>query len=251
MARTMIQPRRMRRMIAIRSGLVATLMVACMIVTACGTSTPPPSAATLLARAASAFDQMTSFHFALTAQHLGDSDPLPVTQATGDVQRPDKLTATATVTTAIGPVQVKLIIIGQQEWITNPLTGLFQPTTGYAGLLAIFNAQQGVGAALTQLQQPSTSQSSSAAAGDCWKIKGTLPASAVAAAVNGATAGNSSVATTVCVGQKDNELYSVTLAGQVSQTDTADTVRVFTLTQFNQPVTIAAPSVTPSLTPTA
>lgn len=248
MARTMIwsrRTRRSRRVFAIQTGLGAALVVACMLASACGGSAAP-SAAALMARAATAFDQVTSFHFTLTAQHLGASDPLPVTQATGEVQRPDKLSATALVASPFGQVQVKLIIIGQQEWITNPLTGLFQPTTGYASLLAIFNAQQGVGAALTQMRQPSTPQTSSSATGDCWKITGALPTSAVAGVVNGAAASNASVPTTVCVGATDNELYSVTLAGPVSLTDTAQTVRVFTLSKFNQPVTIAAPIITPT-----
>jgi hypothetical protein len=229
---------------------VAALILTCLLASACGGSTAP-SATVLLTRAATAFDQVTSFHFALVAQHLGASDPLPVTQATGEVRRPDKLSATATVASPFGPVQVKLVIIGRQEWITNPLTGAFQPTTGYDGLLAIFNAAQGVGAALTQLRQPSTPQRASAAAGDCWKISGSLPASAVAAVVNGAAAANASVPATVCVGTADNELYSVSFVGPVSQTDTAQTARAFTLTQFNQPVTITAPDVTPGLTPAA
>lgn len=251
MARTVIGSRRApvarktHHALAVRTGLGVALVVVCMIASACGGSTTP-SATALLARSASAFDQVTSFHFALTAQHLGDSDPLPVTQATGDVQRPDKLSATALVASPFGSVQVKLVIIGQQEWITNPLTGAFQPTTDYAGLLAIFDARQGVGAVLTHLRQPSTPQSSSSAAGNCWKISGALPASAVAGVVNGAAGSNSSVRTAVCIGTADNALYSVTLAGPVAQTDTAQTSRTFTLTGFNQPVTITAPVITPT-----
>jgi hypothetical protein len=226
--------------------MVGALLAACVLVTAACGDTPPPSAATLLARARTAFSQLTSFHFELTAQHLGTNDPLPITEAAGDVHRPDQLSVTATVNSAFGPVQVKLIILGQREWITNPLTGAFQPTTDYAGFLTIFDAQQGVGAALAQLQNPSAPQSSSAAAGDCWKISGTLPASAVAGVVNGAAGSNASVPTTVCIGKSDNELYSVTLTGAVAQTDTAQTSRTFALTQFNQAGTITAPAVTPT-----
>ena len=221
--------------------------MALLILPACG-SAPASNATTLLARAASKFDQLTAFHFVLTAQHLGTTDPLPVTQAVGDVRRPDMLSTTATVTSAFGPVQVKLIIIGQQEWITNPLTGTFEPTSDYAGLLAIFDARQGVGAALAHLRQPSAPQSASAAAGSCWKISGTLSASAIAAVVNGAAGSNQSVPASVCIGQTDDELYSVTLAGPVSRTDTPQTTRTFTLTNFNVPVTITPPALTPTAT---
>jgi lipoprotein LprG len=233
----------------LRVGFVTALLGACLLTTsACQSGPSTPSAASLLAQSQAAFNQLSSFHFALAAQNLGDTDPLPVTQATGDVQRPDELSTTATVNSPLGALQIKLIILGQQEWITDPLTGAFNPTTDYGGFLDIFDAQHGVGAALANLANPSTPQSSSAAAGDCWKISGTLPASAIASVVNGATGSNASVPASVCIGKSDHELYSVTFSGAVSQTDTAKTTRTFVLTKFNQPVTITPPA---SASPTA
>ncbi|HEX8729851.1 MAG TPA: LppX_LprAFG lipoprotein, partial [Ktedonobacterales bacterium] len=229
-----------------KDACAVALLVACMLASAACSDSSGPSAATLLAQAQTAFSQLTSFHFTLAAQHLGGNDPLPITQATGDVRRPDQLSVTASVVSALGPVQVKLIILGSQEWITDPLTGAFQPTTNYAGFLANFDAQQGVGATLTQLRNASTPQSSSAAAGACWKISGTLPASAVAGVVNGAAGSNASVPTSICIGKSDSELYSISLAGAVSQSDPAQTSRTFALTRFNQPVTITAPVPTPT-----
>lgn len=231
------------RWATLRAILAAALLAACLLAAAaCESGPSTPSAASLLAQAQSAFNQLSSFHFALTAQNLGDTDPLPVTQATGDVQRPDKLSTTATVNSPLGPVQVKLVILGQQEWITDPLTGTFNPTTQYGGFLNIFDAQHGVGAALANLASPGAPQSSTAAAGDCWKISGSLPASAIASVVNGAAGSNASVPASVCIGKSDHELYSVTFSGAVSQTDTAKTTRTFVLTRFNQPVTITPPA---------
>lgn len=231
----------------LRAALTLALLSACLLATAaCESGPSTPSAASLLAQAQTAFAQLNSFHFALTAQNLGDTDPLPVTQATGDVQRPDKLSTTATVSSPLGPVQVKLIILGQQEWITDPLTGTFNPTTEYGGLTGIFEAQHGVGAALSGIQSPVTPQSSTAAAGDCWKISGTLPASAIAGVVSGGPSANGAVTASLCIGKADHELYSATFSGAVSQSDTAKTTRTFVLTNFNQPVTIAAPVLTPA-----
>lgn len=226
---------------------MAALLAICVVATAaCESSPTTPSAASLLSRAQTAFNQLSSFHFALTAQNLGDSDPLPVTQATGDVRRPDSMSATATVNSAFGTLQVKLIILGQREWITNPISGAFEPTTEYGGFTGIFDAQHGVGAALSALQSPATPQSSSSAAGPCWKISGTLPASAIAGVVSGGPSPSSTVATSVCIGKSDHELYSVTFTGAVAQSDTAKTTRTFVLTKFNQPVTIVAPVLTPT-----
>lgn len=218
-----------------------SVLVLVLAMTACGEA--PPSAATVLKNAQTKFDQTKSFHFTLTASHLGDKDPLPITSATGDVERPDKLSASATVVTAGFTVNEKLIVIGQQEWITNPLTGAWEADNDFSGFATIFDAQKGVGAILVALQQPATPQSSKANNVPCWKITGSAPASALAGVVGtGATAtATQSVPTTVCIGQQDNELYSVTLAGPITDTDTAQTTRTFTLSNFDQPVTIQPP----------
>lgn len=238
-------PRRARGGVRM-AAMTALLALSLVAVAACASGTTTPSAAAVLANARLAFNQLTAFHFTLVASHLGDSDPLPITQASGDVKRPDQLSTTATVNSAFGEVQVKLIILGSQEWITNPITGSYQTTTGYGGFLTIFDPQHGVGAALEGLQNPSTPQDSSSSAGACWKISGTLEPGAVAGVVSGtATSSTANIPTTVCIGKSDNELYSITLSGAISQTDTAQTTRTFVLTKFNQAVTISAPSVTP------
>lgn len=226
----------------VSSSALVLLAIVLLALSACGT--PPPSAATVLKNAQTKFDQTKSFHFTLTASHLGANDPLPITSASGDVQRPDELSAAATVVTAGFTVNEKLIIIGQQEWITNPLTGAWEPTNDFGGFATIFDAQQGVGAILLALQQPSAPQSSKSNNVPCWKITGNAPASAISAVAGAVSAGSATaqpVPITVCIGQNDNELYSVTLAGPITDTDTSQTVRTFTLSNFDQPVTIQPP----------
>ncbi len=208
---------------------------------ACATSSGLDSAHILL-RAGARFQATQSFHFALTASHLGANDPLPITAASGDVQRPDKLKASATANVAGFAVQTQLIILGQSEWISNPLTGQFQPTQDYGNLLTIFDAQQGVGAILAHLDKPSAPVSSTSASGTCWKISGTVSASDLAAVVGGGDTTAKAVPVTVCIGKSDDQLYSATLNGAVLASDTAETTRTFVLSAFDQPVTIQAPA---------
>lgn len=232
-----IGPHAARRTIARCSVLLLCALL--LAVAACGAA--PPSAATLLKEAQTKFDQTKSFHFTLTAAHLGANDPLAITSASGDVQRPDELSTTATVVTAGFTISEKLIIIGQQQWITNPLTGAWETTNEYGGFATIFDAQNGVGAILVALQHPSTPQSSSSNNVPCWKIAGTISASAVAGVVGSDITSAQSVPTTVCIGQKDSELCSVTLSGPITSTDTPQTTRTFTLSNFDHPVSIQPP----------
>lgn len=223
------------------SSPMALLVMAVIALAGCG-GPATPDAATLLKGAQAKFDQTKSFHFVLDAAHLGASDPLPVTNAVGDVQRPDQLSAKATVVTQGLSFNVTLIIVGQQEWISDPLSGQYRSTTEFGTLLTIFDAQQGVGAVLRHMQQPSTPQDSSAGDAPCWKVTGKVATSDLAAIVGGTVLPDATVPTSVCVGKSDNELYSVTLSGPVTGTDTPQTMRAFTLSKFDQPVSIQTPA---------
>src|SRR5260370_22707070 len=137
--------------------LAAPLAMAALVSVAlasCGNSSSALSASTILQRAQVRFEATSTFHFALQASHLGANDPQPITSATGDVQRPDQLKANMTANLSGFTLQLQLIIIGQREWISNPLTGAFGSTQDYGSLLTIFDAQRGFGAILTHLQQP-------------------------------------------------------------------------------------------------
>lgn len=224
-----------------RGYLAAALTTAVLALAGCG-GPPTPDATTLLKNAQAKFDQTKSFHFVLDATHLGASDPLPVTHAIGDVQRPDELSAKATVITQGFSFNVSLVIVGQREWISDPLSGRYRETNEYGTLLTIFDAQQGVGAVLRHMQQPAAPQDSTVGDAPCWKVAGKVATSELASIVGGTVLPDATVPTTVCIGKSDSELYAVTLAGAVTGTDTPQTTRTFTLSQFDQPVTIQTPA---------
>ena len=222
------------------AGLAGLCLVAALAAAGCG-GTTTPSAASLLRQAQTTFNNTQSFHFILTATHLGANDPQPITSATGDVKRPDRLQASANTSIGGFNLTVRLVVIGQQAWL-DPGIGGFQQDDSYASFLQIFDPQLGVGAALVNMQQPATPQESTSNGTACWKISGHVSTAVVSAVVNGTVLADATVPATVCIGEKDYELYSVVLTGAVTETDTAQTVRTFTLSKFNQPVTILAPS---------
>lgn len=221
--------------------VLAGLCLAVALVAAGCSDTTLLDSSTLLKRAQDTFNKTQSFHFVMTATHLGANDPQPITSAMGDVQRPDRLQATANTTVAGFNLNVRLVVIGQQAWL-DPGIGGFQPDNDYASFLTIFDPQQGVGSALVNMQQPTAPQASTSGNVACWKISGKVSTAVVAAVVTGVVLANQTVPATVCIGKTDNQLYSVVLAGAITQTDTAQTVRTFTLSKFNQSITILAPT---------
>jgi LppX_LprAFG lipoprotein len=219
------------------------LVAAVLVFAACSNGPTTPAAATLLANAHTTFDADTSLHFVMSVAHPGPgtvSNP-SITKAEGDVQRPSDLKASATADAGIASVSVTLIIVGDKEWITDPISGKFVATDEYGSFLNIFDAQRGIGSLLTKLQNPSAPADSSANGASCWKISGTVSPSDLGN-LFGELATKQPIPVSVCIGKSDNQLDAATLSGIIVGGDTAQTSRTFYLSSFNKSVTVATPA---------
>lgn len=233
-----------RHIWAARPLAALALLVGLLTVAACGGS-PPPSAATLLKTAQDKLNATQSFHFQMKVDHPGtpSSGGYVITSADGDVSRPASLHATATVDAGFVNVNVSLIIIGQQEWYTDPISQKYVETSEFGYFLNIFDQQQGLGALMTQLQNPSAPTDGSANGQNCWKITGTLSPSLLQPLFEDVVA-TQPIPTTYCIGKSDGRLYSATLTGAITQGDTSQTAYTFYLSKFDTPVTINPPFTT-------
>jgi hypothetical protein len=228
--------------LALVSGWIGGLCACLLLLAACGGSSAPSSAA-LLKTAQDKFNATQSMHFVMQAEHLGTVSGLDadVQKADGDVARPDKLKANATVTTSIASFDVQLILIGAQGWYTNPLTGEFEQTDQFNGFQVLFDQNKGIGAQLTALKNPSQPTDGSANGVACWKISGTLPASTVGQYV-GAPNATGDIPVTVCLGKDDGRLHQIILRGALTTHDTDQTARTILFSNFDKPVTIEPPT---------
>ncbi len=216
--------------------VVATLLSAC-------SQTSTIQSVVLLKAAQDKFNAAKSFHFVMQADNLGTApqDVLNVKNAEGDVQRPDKLSATGNVSLNGLSVNTKIIIIGQQAWYQLPLFG-FQEDDEYADFIQIFDSQKGVGNLLPLLKNPSAPQDSSVNNIPCWKITGEVDAQLVSALLGAQAGASTNPKVSVCIGKNDNQLYSAVVVGSVIQGDKSNTTRSFYLSKFDQPVTIEPPA---------
>lgn len=221
----------------------AALTALVLLLAACGGGAKAPDSATLLKNAQTKFNATSTFHFIMTVTNPGPVPPggYNINSASGDVQRPDKLSATATASIGFASADVKLIIIGSQEWITDPITQKFSPTTDFSSFLAIFDPTNGIGSLLGEVQSPSKASSGSANGASCWKVSGAVPPDKLTPIFGSITA-TSPVPTTVCIDKTSNELDSVTLTGAITSGDTAQTSRTFYLSNFDKPVSIQPPA---------
>lgn len=226
-------------------------MVLIVLLAACGGSSTAPDVHQLIKDAQAAIQRVTSYHFKLVTANPGTGTTLPITNAEGDILVPDKLKANANVLFAGNNVQVQIIAIGNQQYIL--LFGTWQATTGLLNPQTLSDPQKGVAAILGHIQNPSTPSDSNVGGKPCWKVNGKLDPAYLAGITGGGAPAGTTDDISTCIGKGDNLPYQIIIKGPAAAGDTANTVRTFLLSNFDEQVTIeapiAAPATTPSVTP--
>jgi hypothetical protein len=214
-----------------------TLMLG-LLLAGCGASTSStPSAQQLIKDAQAAIRKVTAYHFNLKSQNIGTTGSLPIQSADGDIVVPDRLQANASVIFNGGSAQAQIIAIGNTQYVN--VLGSWQQTSGLLDPRVLSDPQTGVAALLGHVQNPTDSTSNGA---PCWSITGTLQASSLAGITGGGVPASTTDTVTVCIGKNDTLPYLIVIKGIAAQGDTAQTVRTFTLSKFNEQITIVPPA---------
>jgi hypothetical protein len=225
------------------TGLLALVLL--LLLTACGGSSTPsnntPSAQQLIKNAQAAIQKVSSYHFNLAVDNPGTGGVLVIKSADGDILVPHKLKAKASVLILGNVVQVQIITIDNNQYVTDPITGNWMHTTGLLDPRSLSNSSTGVSAILGHIQNPSTPTDANVGGTSCWSINGTLDAKYLAGITGGGAPAGSIVAVTTCIGKADNLPYQIKMTGIAAAGDNKNTVRTFTLSKFGESLTITAP----------
>ncbi|HYX48578.1 MAG TPA: LppX_LprAFG lipoprotein, partial [Ktedonobacteraceae bacterium] len=116
----------------------ALLMVGCAApwqhsnTNAANNGSSKPTAQQVLTSLQKNFRQVSSFHVNMKVDNLGTSNgsQIQIRTADGDVIMPDKVKAQANVLFSGQPVTIKLISIGNVQYITDPITGQWRVVKG-------------------------------------------------------------------------------------------------------------------------
>src|SRR5438876_6883415 len=142
-----------------RSLSCAVLCMACMLlisgcslpwrhhnVNASSTNIPKPTTQQLLAALQKNFRAVSSFHVVLQVQNPGPAtaDKIQIHSADGDVLMPDKVKAQASVVLSGQSVTVNLISAGNNEYITDPITGQWRVIKGVLDPRTLTNPNTGL-----------------------------------------------------------------------------------------------------------
>jgi hypothetical protein len=227
-------------------GFLALLTLA----TACGDDddAPQPDAAgeptveQVLARAADAVAALKSFHFVLT--HQNGSTPivfdLRLTKAEGDVQAPDRLKAKLDAERGPFSVDVQVITIGNELWVTDPLLGRWQKVGQGIDIRDIFAPDRGVPELLRGARDGRFDGSDTVDGASSHRIKVSVDGAALKAIAPIAREGQN-VPVTLWVGKNDALVRRIDIEGPLTDREKSDIRRRIQLSKFDQPVEILPP----------
>ncbi len=204
---------------------------------------PKPTTQQLLAALQKNFRSVSAFHVVMREDNPGaaTADKVQIRAATGDVVMPDKVKAQATVILSGQSVTVNLISVGDNQFITDPITGQWRVIKGLLDPRTLTNPDTGIISLVSKVQNVSQPTDDVVSGVPCWRITGQLDAKYLAFFTGGGVPAGAMVQTSACIGKADSLPYQVIVTGQAAVGDTAATARTFLISKYNENVNITAP----------
>jgi len=201
---------------------------------------PKFTAAEVVELSKTSMGNIDSFSFQLThdSGHTTLSGALQLTRAGGFVAT-DGLDLEAEASIGRMFVKVEAVVIGQQTWMTNPITGVWSEIAPEDSPFAFLDPVKLVADILGDTQQPTYAKEEQASNSDI-EISGKIPAKSLAALV-GYVNPDAIPNVVITIDSSSNLLKKIIISGAVQSEDEPDTIRVITLSDFDEPSTIEPP----------
>lgn len=203
---------------------------------------PELTASDILSKASDALKKVTSVHFRLVSTNgmMAIGTGLVAKTIEGDVVSPDKLKGTAVSTFGRLTVDVSFIVIGSQEYITNPISKQWQPVPSAVSAPNLLDPDHGAPALLKAVTDPTKEANETVDGTVCYHVTGKIAAALIAGLVGAAGTPNTLVGD-ILVGTNDFLVRQIRLAGPIATNEPPGIQRTLTLSDFNEKVTIEAP----------
>ena len=234
----------------LRPPVVAALAAALMLSVACGRSESPgptaipvpPDPQDILRRSGEAMQGLQSLHYRL-GHESGKTEFLPgfaIDQAEADIISPDKISMSFSgVYVEAFAVRGSIITIGDESYMTNPLTGGWESVDADITPLGFFSPTRGIASMLSSVQRARLLEDEGEGQ-TVYRIGGEVEVEALAPLL-GQTLEDSTARVELTIDSVSLYLLQARVMGRVTPADDEDSVRVVTLSAFNEPITIEAP----------
>lgn len=200
----------------------------------------------VLAAGRDAWAETESAHFTLAIDgdaYLDDDETIKLVSGEGDIKRPGSVAASATVDAAISVVDISLVAVDGEIFITNLLSGNWEraPEDFSYDPSVLFSDSDGIGPIMTDLQNPELDGTEDVNGQAAYKVTGTVGADRVEAITAGTIAGDE-IEVTLWTGVEDAKLLRVVLAEPEGVRESPATWTL-DMTEHNKEIEIEAPPV--------
>ena len=232
--------------------LVTSLAAACISddddsdATATAVPVEDQDPATIIERAIVRWDATDTAHFVLEidgATYLDDAEQIELAGAEGDLSRPDSVEATASVAISLVTLDVSLIFIGDEAYMTDFLTGNWGPAPedfSYNPAL-LLSQTEGLGPVLDALEEPEVVGRETVDGSDAVHLRGTVAQELIDGMTAGAITGDQ-IGVDIWFDAETLDVVKIELAEPDAE-DAPGTTWIISLSDHNAPVTIEAPDV--------
>ena len=206
---------------------------------------PKPTTAQLLTTLQKNFRTVTAFHVVMQVENAGtpSANQIQIRSADGDVIMPDKVSANANIMLSGRAVAVKLISVGANQYVTDPITGQWRVIKGVLDPRTLTNPNTGLLSLVNKLQNVSQPADDSVNNTPCWRVTGQLDAKNLAFLTGGGAPAGTMLQTSACIGKTDGLPYEVKVVGKAAAGDTSSTTYSFELSNYNENISIVAPQI--------
>lgn len=220
------------------------LLAGCEVAEPEPTPTPAPTPtpvnpAALLAESGSAMNALRSFRFRLAHNKEGTplADGLIVSDAEGAVVSPDRISVDFSGTFGNFGIRSSVVTVGAESYMTNPLNGEWESVAASVSPLAFFDPQNGVGAMMRSVENPTLASSSDGA----FVVEGDLPASALAPILGGSST-DGDVRVELTIASDSLLLEKAVITGRVTADEADGLIRTISLRDFDADISIEPPT---------
>ena len=186
--------------------------------------------------------EVASFEFGLESQGGGTPIPtgLEMTRAQGVMSKPDRIDVKVKARFSGFVVEVHVISVGDETFMTNPITGQWQRVGSGLSPVAFFDPARGVTLVLESVVGATLLGEETVDGAKSHHLGGRLPARAVQF-IAGSFVEGSVLEAELWVGTEDFRLRKLRLDGLITEGEPPGLVRVLTFSDFDQPFDIQPP----------
>lgn len=202
------------------------------------------TAESVLEDAANRWDETDSLHFELAAEgdsYLDADRTVRLIEAQGDLARPSSVSAEARVSVSIATVNVDIIVIGEDAYMTNLVTGNWEaaPDDFNYNPALLFNPDDGLGPIMQDIREPALDGTEEIQGRSAHRVTGLVTEDQIEDITAGSIEGEN-IDVTLWIAEDNHDVLRLLISAE-GEGESGETTWDLNFSDHNQDVTIDAP----------